>query len=244
MRAVAFYPIHYGKEYLEASIKVIDPFVEEILILYSSNPSYGFNANIICPETRDSIKEVAEKASLKIRWYDIDANNEGAHRELAFRFIRDKGYDVLISCDADEVWDPIDLERCIRETAQSNIWRRNVNGFINFWKSFNMACYDGFQPARLFNLKATNKLEQTIDGKIYHFGCAQDKSIMNYKYEVHGHKKEIRPNWLEKVYHSWSDCDTFLHPVSLQIWEKAIPFDKKLLPEVLRNHINYNKVII
>ena len=35
MKVSAYYPIHYGKEYLEASIKSIRDHVDEILILYT-----------------------------------------------------------------------------------------------------------------------------------------------------------------------------------------------------------------
>lgn len=242
MRVAAFYPIHYGTEYLEVSIKSIEPLVEKIFMLYTSTPSYGYNSDAKCPETREQIKAVAEAASSKVTWVDIFSTTEGFHRDLAFRC--SAGYDVLVACDSDEVWDTEDLKRCIQETYDGKSWRRNVNGFINFWKSFNMVCIDGFQPARLYNLNVKDKSQETISGKIYHFGCAQSKEIMDYKYEIHGHKSEIRPNWLNDIYYKWKDSDRQLHPVSLQIWDRAEPFDKTKLPEILKQHKNYGKDVI
>jgi len=241
MRTMAYYPVHYGTEYFNASIKSIDPYVEKILVLYTAKPSYGHGTDKKCPETEEELKNIAFASSDKIEWINIDANNEGNHRSLAFD--RADGYDVMVTLDTDEVWDPISLERCIKETYDGEAWRRNINGFVHFWKSFNWACTDQFEPGRLFNLKRNNTMEVPIVGTIYHFGYAQSDKIMNYKFEIHGHKNELKPGWLENTYYTWEPGRGDLHP-TCGVWPEARPFDKSTMPDVLKNHPNFNKEII
>lgn len=243
IKTLAYYPIHYGAEYLEASIKSILDSVDRIIILYTSKPSYGHHTEIACPESEEKIKKIALRAAgAKLQWVNIQAHGEGSHRDQIWEYT--SGYDVLLAVDADEVWEPSDLKRAIQETYAGNTWRRNVSGFINFWKSFDYACYDGFVPGRLFKVNADNKDEQTINGKIYHFGYAQSDKIMNYKFEIHGHKNEIKPGWLQNIYYDWTLESRFLHPTSNDIWGEAIPFDKNTMPQCLKEHHNFNKKII
>jgi len=242
IKTLAYYPIHYGAEYLEASIQSIYDNVDKIVILYTSEPSYGHHTNISCPESEEEIKQVAMKAAGdKLEWVNIRANAEGSHRGQIMQYT--EGYDVLLAVDADEVWEPSELTKAIEETYRGRSWRRNVSGFINFWKSFDYACYDGFLPARLFKINAGNMDEETITGKIYHFGYAQSKKIMDYKFEIHGHKNEIKPGWLENTYYAWKPGNTDIHP-TCTVWGEAVAFDKTTMPECLKNHPNYNKEII
>jgi glycosyltransferase involved in cell wall biosynthesis len=242
MKVLSYYPIHYGAEYLNASIRSIDPLVDKIIILYTPSPSYGHQTNIACPESEEELRAIAESSSSKIEWMNIGGStNEGRHRGIAFA--QSAGYDIMLPVDADEIWETASLERCIKETYDGSSWRRNVSGFVNFWKSFNWACYDGFQPARVFNLNRDNLIEETIQGTIYHFGYAQSDKIMNYKFEIHGHKSEIKPGWLENTYYGWEPGKTDLHP-TCGVWTEAVHFDKNTLPDVLKEHPNFNKEII
>jgi hypothetical protein len=95
-----------------------------------------------------------------------------------------------------------------------------------------------------FKINANNMDEETITGKIYHFGYAQSDKIMNYKFEIHGHKNEIKSGWLQNTYFNWTPDTRLLHPTSNDIWIAAESFDKTNMPECLKNHPNYNKEII
>ena len=240
MKVAAYYPIHYGCEYLDASIRSIDSLVDQIFILYTDSPTYGYKTDMKCPESEDEIKSIAYGASQKITWIKIDADNEGNHRGIIFNHVND--FDVLLSIDTDEIWDYEDLKRCIEETYQGETRERRVKGFIHFWKSFNHICQDNDQPLRFFNLRRNNGLSEAVHGKVYHFGYAQSDKIMDYKFEIHGHKHELKKDWLNEVYYPWKEGDKNLHPVS-DMWE-AIPFDKETLPPVLKSHPNFNKNII
>lgn len=241
MKVMAYYPVHYGSEYFNASIKSIDDQVDKILVLYSKNPSYGHGTEKECPDTREELREIAYGSSDKIEWMDIDASNEGNHRGIAFADASD--YDIMLALDTDEVWNPASLDACIKETYDGEAWRRNITGFIHFWKSFNWACTDGFEPARIFNLRRNNLMEVSLNGTIYHFGYAQSKKVMDYKFDIHGHKNEIKEGWLENTYHKWEPGMKDLHP-TCGVWSEALPFDKGSLPDILKSHPNYNKEII
>jgi hypothetical protein len=81
---------------------------------------------------------------------------------------------------------------------------------------------------------------------VYHFSTAQRMDIMRYKLEIHGHKDEIRPNWLSGIYEAWQPgmvIDKGLHLVSYDLWN-AVPFDKTTMPEILKQHPNYDKDVI
>ena len=67
---------------------------------------------------------------------------------------------------------------------------------------------------------------------------------MNYKFEIHGHKNEIKPGWLQNKNYAWTPESRFLHPTSNDIWGEAIPFDKNTMPQCLKEHFNFNKKII
>jgi len=242
IKTIAYYPVHYGAEYIAASIKSIEPFVDKIIILYTKDPSYGFGTSMQCPESEEEIKNEAFSVSDKIEWVNLNGSrNESDHRGNIMRYT--SGYDVLLAMDTDEVWNQESLERCINETYNGTSWRRNVLGFVNFWRSFDWACYDGFQPARLFKINAGNTIEEPINGTIYHFGYAQSDKIMNYKFEIHGHKNELKPGWLQNTYYTWEPGKKDLHPVC-DVWGEAVPFDKNTLPGYLKEHLNFNKSII
>lgn len=241
-RVIAYCPLHYGAEYLDVSIRSVDPFVEVIYILYTDKPSYGFGTRMKCPDSEEQLKEIAFKASNKIKWIRVDSGSEGHHRGIISKYW--DGYDVVLAFDADEVFDQKDLPNAIRMAAQSENRYLGVNGYVNFWRSFDWACYDGFTPVRFYNLKRDSGTG-TVYCKIYHFSTAQGMDTMRYKLDIHGHKSEIRQGWLEDKYEAWTPENNIqdLHLVSIGLWN-AVPFDKTQLPEMLKEHPNYNKGLI
>lgn len=242
-KVLAYVPLHYGKEYLRESLLSIEPFVEKIIILYTEKPSYGFGTTVQCPETEGELKEIALSVSDKVEWIKISPGNEGEHRGYIYRL--SEGYDGILSIDADEIFDQDDLPVAIDLADKSGKRYIGFGGYINFWKSFNYACYDGFTPIRYINLKNTEG-QYVVPCKVYHFSTAQSIETMKYKLLIHGHKNEIRPGWFEEVYQKWTPGAKIplgLHLVSYNLWE-ATPYNKELLPLSLRRHPNYNKDVI
>lgn len=242
MKVYAYIPLHYGAEYLKQAIQSVDEFVEKILILYTDKPSYGFGTASPCPETEGELQAIASSASSKVVWIKQNFEYEGAHRSYANQFAEDA--DLLLALDADEVWNRESLKECLEFAYNAPHKYTGITGFINFWKSFNYACYDGYAPIRITKIKANNMDQKHIGGKVYHFSCAQSLKMVKYKWEIHGHKDELRPDWMEK-YLAWTPENNLLdlHPVAINLWN-ATPFDKEFLPDFMKTHPNYNKTLI
>lgn len=243
-KILCYVPLHYGGEYISEGIKAVENYVDKIIILYSSTPSYGHGTNMGCPERESDLMNIAYSASKKVEWHNITATGEGQHRGLIFRFAEQGGYDGVLTFDADEVFG--DLTEWIPKFVESKARNIGFTGYVNFFKSFNHACYDSFAPVRYINLHNRDG-QENFPVPVYHFGCAQRMTIMEYKLLIHGHRAEIRPYWLENVYKRWQpgmEIENGLHLVANGLWPQAIPFDKTTLPDILKNHFNYQKDII
>lgn len=241
-RVIGYIPLFYGKEYLSACIKSMEPFVERILIFYVDKPSQGHGTDLECPETEQELKEIAEAASPKVEWYKDFFGNEGEHRANIYKY--SKGYDLVLTLDGDEVIDPNDAQNALDSAYASANRYHGIAGFINFWRSFSWVCTDGFTPVRIINLN-NEEGEGVVPCKIYHFSCAQSEAIVRYKWAISGHKDELIPGWIDEVFYKWTPGCFMndLHPVAHDIWN-ATPFDKSTLPDVLKTHPNYLKEII
>lgn len=240
--------LHYGAEYLPHALQAVDGIVDKIIILYSPRPTHGSFTTMQCPDSRHALLDICHNSIKTSAWDWVDipqVTRENQHRNLAFDYCN--GFDVLVNFDSDEVWDRDGLKSAIEQADKldSRYIQLRHDSWVNFWRSFDWVVKDGFSPVRLHNLKSTNKKQEIVTGRLYHFGCAQRKEIMEYKYEIHGHRSEIRPNYLKDFYFAWTPGNQFgdVHPVARSLWSPE-PFDKTTLPEYLKNHPNYDKVLI
>ena len=242
MKVLAYIPLHYGCEYLDAAIRAVDPFVDKIMVLYVEQPSQGQAAILPCPESEEQLKDIAFGASKKIEWHNCKFGNEGAHRGYVYTYSQE--YDLVFTFDCDEVFEPNDLPKSFELAMSSTKRYIGIGGYINFWRSFNFACHDGFTPIRITNLHNESG-EEVVPCRVYHFSTAQKEETIRYKMGVSGHASEIRANWLEEIYLGWSPENNYtdLHPVAHGIWN-ATAFDRNTLPEILKQHPNFNKAVI
>ncbi len=244
-RVIAYIPLFYGREYLRECIKSMEPFVEKILVVYVDHPSQGWDSKIECPESREELKAIALAASDKVEWHEGGHFNiEAEHRSYIYKY--SQGFDLAFTLDSDEVVEPKDIEHAFKLAYESDKRYIGINNFVHFWRSFDYQCKDFYQPVRIINLRNPEGTSGNVDMRIYHFSCAQSEKIIRYKWGVSGHSAELRPGWVDNVLFAWTPENKIklLHPVSLDIWGEAIPFDKTTLPEILKNHPNYNKHII
>lgn len=239
MKTLAYIPLFYGREYLEACITSIDPHVDKILILYTSNPSYGQNRGMHLHETRQELYDIAHGASDKIQWVEIPpTGQENKHREMVFKYA--DGYDLIMAVDADEIFTDVEA---MKEAAYATGARQiNVAGsqWQHFYRSFNEVHRDGFAPTRFHCVNSTTQAATIHCGQIYHMGYAQSEAITEFKISVHGHRS-ILGSWFKNKWLNYTKgSTTHLHPDSQTVWIETEPFDKTTLPEVLKNHKNYN----
>lgn len=244
-KILAFLPIHYGTEYLECCLLSIRDHVDKVHVAYSRKPSHSFRTGEKCKDTEEEIFAICQKVlGEKLIWTAEDSYpNESTHRNERYKF--SKGYDVILSIDSDEVFEGIPQALEYIENSPERF--HGCNGYINFWRSFNFCNRDGFRPIRIEKLSAKNQLQNlNCPLTVYHFSTCQNVETIRYKNKVFGHAAEIRKNWLEDVYLAWTpeNRTRILHPVSFDVWHDAMDYDKNLLPECLKAHVNFNKELI
>lgn len=246
MRVLGFMSVLYGVEYMRESLLSIRDHVEKMVISYTYNPSHGRSTSMPCPESVDEIRAICtEVLGSKLIWDERQRfHHEGEHRAVAREYA--SGYDLILTIDADEVFEPKDVRQAL-DFAYNNSQRYyGIKGYVNFWRCFDFACYDGFRPIRIENLRSVNH-EQNLGCPltIYHFSTAQSEAITRYKYTAFGHANELKPNWLENTFYAWDRTNQIkdLHCVAYNLWN-AEPFDKSVLPDFLKQHPNYNKELI
>lgn len=266
MRIIGYIMLHYGSEYLHACVSSLDAICERIMVYYSPKPTHNqTDLKIPNPDTEEDLRNIANSASKKIIWRKVGASSEGEHRGKIFRDCQ--GFDMIVTLDSDEVLELRGIDEVLKQVPEIDCRHIGVNGFINFWRSFDWIVSDSFRPIRFHNLKSYNTIKQyqskmlgrvkhkgmtpeTYDQSfgpmfpevkvpIYHFGYASRKETVEYKINIHGHKAEWKPDWFEK-WLNWTPEMERLHPTSNDIWLKADPYDKTQLPDILKKHPYYN----
>jgi hypothetical protein len=246
MRVIGFMHLHYGKEYLRESLLSIRDHVERMVVAYSYNPSHGNHTYMKNPDTVDELFKIcSEVLGSKLIWDEAHSyTREWLHRSVIYKYSND--YDIILSIDADEIFEPTEIEIALKYAYTHNERYYGIKGYLNFWRSFNWICLDYFRPYRIENLKRNNSDRNTeCPLTIYHFSTAQSRALMEYKYSCFWHSNEIRENYLSEIYDKWTPENNFgdLHPVSLNLWN-AIPYDKNKLPKFMHSHPNFHKELI
>jgi hypothetical protein len=246
MKVVAYIPLHYGAEYLRQAAEAVEPFVDKLIVAYTPHPSYGQpGGNVANPDSEEKLRACCDGIGAKLEWMPlIGSHAEGDHRGVATERCRELGADLILPVDADEVWNQPALESHLKLAADAPISRYLVQGFVHFWRSFDWCCRDVWAPVRI--IKPAGEGETTIGGlgdAIYHFGYAQSEQITRYKWTIHGHQNELRPEWLNDIFCAWPQRKTDLHPV-VKDWWTAEPFDKSKLPAALRTHPYFDLEVI
>jgi len=235
MKVIGYMPLLYGKEYLKESLSSVIDLVDKFVILYTPRASYGHGVQHQCPESEEELKEIAQEVcGDKLIWSSKRYHNEGEHRNEIYKY--SDGYDIIITVDADEVVDTEEMRKAIEVAHEGEYRNYGIDGYINLWRSFDKACFDGFRPIRIINPKGEGQGEVKVT--IWHFSCCQAKETMEYKYLTHGHSNELRTNWLQDFFYSGRTED--VHPVAIGLWN-VVDYDKTQMPDILKKHKNYGK---
>jgi len=234
--------LHYGASYLPYALRSVYDYVDRLHVIYTPTPSHGTLTDAAPPDSRDELLTAAYtyNPGHKIDWYDIEhITQEGPQRDMAVRICKDAGADMILVVDCDEVWTADTLRAALAHAWQANIVRDWLINFTHFWRSFDYVCKDNNWPVRIIDLRHDTGVGYIpVElGDIYHFGYAVTNDIMEYKWQIHGHKAEMRPDWWGK-WDAWppaEDC----HPTNDNNWWMPQPFDKSQLPELMRQHPFY-----
>jgi hypothetical protein len=226
MKIVAYTALHYGADYLRHAIRSIIDDVDSYIVLYTPVGSHGHRTNAICPDTRETLYEIAlEAAGDKLRWFDWEWTHEGAQRDSIFAIVPEA--DVIVVLDADEIWPPGLLTEAIETTKTWH--RRDIRlPMIHYWRSLQrVILHDPALPVRLIYPHTKDGAETFTPSSslpkpyqaINHLGYAQRSAIVRYKLETHGHKNEFRRDcdWFTDIFMN-TDRVTDLHPVGSDYW--------------------------
>lgn len=242
---IAYYPLHYGSDYLGYSIKSIYDHVDKIHILYTDKPSHGHGSNAVNPDTKQKLIDAANlfgDPKGKIVWHEGRWPNEGAQRDTINGIAASDNADVIVAVDSDEIWDADVLTKAIEMSVKGGA-RNNCIRMLTFWRSFGNVCYDEMMPVRVICCKRAPGKTSYLEGRVNHFGYARKVEDVAYKIAIHGHKNEWRGNWFDR-YKNWpASGNNDLHPTCHNVWN-ASPYDKTKLPEYMRQHPYYNLEVI
>jgi hypothetical protein len=250
MKRIACYVLHYGKDYLAWSIRSIQDAVDEIHILYSNKPSFGFQTSLECPDTEEELRVQAHRfANKPIFWHSGSWNGEGNHRDAIYPIAKERGVSQILVSDEDEIWDPA-MAIAALDAAENKPVRHVRMRFTHFWRSFGWLNDDPALPIRIINVNQ-QKDEWYLSPQEYpvlHFGYAQTPKLVRYKESIHSHSNEWRKDWFETKYLPWRpDCGmTDVHPTCVNFWTPKRVDDRigKAVERLLGDHPYFGKDFI
>lgn len=216
-KSIAYWALHYGKEYLAWSVRSVQAAVDELHFLYTPRPSFGHETTLICPDTEEELKaEAGRWATKPIFWHRNTYRNEGEHREAIHHIAAVQGATQALWVDADEIWADKAAAQALEAAAGREEGVTRVR-FIHFWRSLGWFCEDPAMPTRVVNIGRDPKREWYLEGQVapvFHMGYAQSPAITRYKQDIHGHKGEWKPRWFEDTFMRWRPDNSFedVHP--------------------------------
>lgn len=244
MKVHSYTIVHYGADYLSYALRSVYDAVDRLHVVYTPHPSHGHATDQLPPDNRGSLIGAAFRHDPegKVQWYDSQGvTTEGPQRNRAVEICQRAGANMILVVDCDEVWPAKTLRAALDHAWQADSARDWLINFTHLWRSFNWQCNDDLWPVRIIDLRHGDGVGYTPKdfGKIYHFGYAVRDKVMRYKWQIHGHKNELRPGWFEDKWDAWppvGDC----HPTNEKDWWTPEPFDKAELPALMLAHPFYN----
>ena len=223
---VAYYGLHYGKEWLKWSMRSIREHVDEIHVFYVSTPSHGTQAKIPCPETAMELEEISKE--FDAHWWNCPHFHwEGEHRDFAVNVLKARGADTILVVDADEIWLPDHLTVALAQAEENDCVITRV--FMrHFWRSLKWVCDDGAAPVRILRPNSTIPEVECYNDvdRVFHMGYAQTPEIIFYKQLIHGHRGEWRDGWFENKFLGWQPGTGDVHPTNVDFWTpKLVDFE-------------------
>lgn len=244
MKVHSYSVVHYGKDYLGYALRSVYDHVDQLHIVYTPHPSHGHQTPHAPPESKEEIiaAAFAHDPDGKVKWHEVREHYyEGQHRDHAVRVCLDAGAELVLVVDCDEVWRGETLGKALALVEREDKARNWLINFTHLWRSFDWCCRDQGWPVRVLDLRheqGTAYIPKEF-GEIYHFGYATRSGLMWYKWQVHGHKNELRPEWWNERWQAWPpvpDC----HPTNKEGFWNPERFDKENLPEFMREHPFYD----
>lgn len=233
MKKIAYCTLLYGKPYLAAAVEALYDQVDKIVILYTDQPSQGFESKLTCPDTMQDLMKECNPFWDKVTWIQSRWTNEGEHVGAFRLFATD--YDWGIRFDSDEIYTPGMVDALIEQAEETNHREYRIP-ILHHWQSFGKCCRDAHMPTRLSRInggEGERYLEPRGKWWMHHMGYAQPSAYITYKLSCSAHKPEFRADWYETKWLAHATTD--VHPVIFNWWNVE-DYDVSKLPEVLKKH--------
>jgi hypothetical protein len=245
MKVVAYYALHYGSEWLKWSIESVRNHVDDIIVVYAPGPSFGHGTKAVCPDTKEELMEICRPYD--VLWSNISKSHwEGNHRDAAVSMCMEEGADIIMPVDHDELWDPVMLSKSL-DFVKSSPQKHYLVHMQHYWRSVDYVCFDMAAPQRFIKPGAGSNITSYIPsqyGNVHHYGYAQSVELMRYKWLIHGHLGELRPDWLDKIFIPWKPGMRDVHPTNEKNFWDPVPFDKLQLEHLIGDHPYYHLDLI
>src|SRR5260221_109565 len=138
--------LHYGCDFLAYALRSLVDYVDKHVIIYSPTPTFGAQTALPCPDSRDSLRAIANSVlGKKLVWIEgVRQNYESVMRALpATR--------LILETDADEIWSPSLVASAIRSWRIANLAPgRYRMPMQHHWRSFGYVCRDASWPVRMY----------------------------------------------------------------------------------------------
>jgi len=243
MRIISLSIVHYGAAYLPYALRSVHDAVDAQYVLYTPQGSHGHRTSVSCPDTREMLIEAAiEGAGDKLRWHEGVYANESEHRAKIHELEPDA--ECIVVVDADEIYSERLISTVVANVEHPKIENPHISvrrlrlPMWHYFRSFKRGfMHDPALPERVIFPKYPDGVEAWNDnaGVIHHFGYAIRSELMAYKWQIHGHKAELRHDVdrFNDVFMANRQYDC--HPVGSDAWN-CEDMDASQLPSVLDNH--------
>jgi hypothetical protein len=242
MRVLGFMSLHYGGDFFKESLLSIRDHVEKMHIAYSKHPSHGFGSTLSNPDKEEDLRAIAEEVlGGKLIWETYENfHTEAEHREM--RYNHSAAYSLILTIDPDEIFKQSTIQPALDFAYYGNRRWFGISGYKHFWKTTDWYFEDHDNPIRIENLTKEPSSEiGVLPMTVYHMSLCQREEIIRYKFDVFGHKNEIKPNYIEEKFLAWTPDNinqvTHLHPTRDDIWIQPTRNNQPI--EELKNYKQY-----
>jgi len=243
----AVYCVYDDVAWLEDSIESIYHAVDAVYFLVSDRPWYGQQT-----DNRTTLKHIMAFPDPynKINIVEGTWTNETDQRNAGLEIIKDKGYTYCFVIDADEIYEPAELNRMIDlviSNPKTDCWHISLD---TYWKSYRYRIEprEPLKPPVFVkagevrftqNRLAAGKNHAVIPpdiGICHHLSYAHSDDEILKKISTFSHAHEVIPGWFEKVWKRWDSDHSMrnIHPTHPQAYQQAVEQPYSLLPPVLK----------
>ncbi|MGQ9580162.1 MAG: glycosyltransferase [Armatimonadota bacterium] len=247
MNVAAVYCVHDDDTWLSHSIESVYSICRSIYVLVSNTPWFG--------EPGDNGSVVSRVESLpdpsdKIRVVKGSWQSEAEQRNAGLDILYEEKVEYCLVIDADEIYDPVDLERVIRiaqKHPEISCWHVEMD---TYWKSWMYRVYprEQLRPVVLLRVgtarftrnrgvsECTHGIIPPEVAVCHHLSYVRSDEQIKRKIATFSHARELVPGWYENVWKEWDTNPLMrnLHPTHPSAYGQAILQPYWALPPVLR----------